>query len=238
MEIRQWAEEPFLKSLEQAQKIDIISVIISEYLAKRNINNDEKQFEVIVRTILEWVDRPGNAYAKPCFLRWALSTFHDIRNNNISAFILVEYLKIGYKHEKHREIVFAYEQAKEAERIPEKAISVLNAEAREKAWNNIKAMVISGKTDYDHPDWHNAIMYAWKDLDFKPEKKYIEKFGQIAKNIYLCKVQAMKGQSDSKTEIQELSRIIGKIESGNEVEGVTMMRRKLLIEDFIKTANA
>jgi hypothetical protein len=234
MDIQVWAQEPFLKSLTQNQKVEIISMVIAEYLAKRNIQNDDKQFQVILSTVLEWCDRPGNGYVKPCFLRWALATFHDVRNNNISAFILVEYLRLGYKHETHRNIVMQWEQAQEASRIPEKPVSVLNAESRELAWNKIREMVLSGQIDYSSPWWLNAIKYLANDLNFKAEKKYIEKMHEKAKNIYIFDLEKQRQQTESKTEIQEIGRILDKVKSGGQSEGLDLLRRKLIVEEFIK----
>lgn len=203
-------------------------------MAKRNIQNDQNQFQVIIKTVLEWCDRSGNGYVKPCFLRWALSEFHDVRNNNVSASILIEYLKMGYKHDKHRQIVFKWEQAQEASRVPEKPVSILNAESRESSWAVISEMVKSGNVDYSHPLWLNAIKYLANDLKFSAEKKYIEKMHEKAKNIYTFDLERQRGQTESKTEIQEIGRILDKVKAGGQSEGLDMLRRKLIVEDFIK----
>jgi len=216
-------------------QIHLIRSVIEEYFLKRNIVNNKQQFDVIITTIHEWATRPGNGYVKPCFLKWALETFTDVRNNNLSAMILVEYLKLGYKHEFHRNIVMKYEAAMEANRIPEKPLSVLNVEARKLAWDKIVEMVKSGQIDYSSTWWVNAAAYLAKDLGFAPEKKYIEKMHEKAKSIYICDLKRSKELSESKTEISEISRIIEKVTSGGESEGLTMLRRKLIVEDYIRS---
>lgn len=227
-----WNEDKFLNDLSDEDRIYEINSVLAEYYSLRNISCDQSQKKVISKEIFQWSKLPGNKHLKPSFMIWALRKYSDLSNSNISALQVLEWLRRGVSDDLYRKVYFDYLDSKA---LPRASNDVKNEESRMLAYQKIKEMVLNGKIDYDSGWWIPAINYLAKDLKYMPEKNIIEKYQDIAKKTYLCKVNEDLTFETSNSVRAELNRIKQKIESTGESEGVKVLRRKLILENYIKT---
>ena len=233
--LNNWPNELFIREYDQAAANSIIVGIMAEYLTFRNITPTKEQREYIIRLLIEELRSNAYAYAKPCMIRWALRRYDDPRNNNLSAGVIFEYIRLGYKSHEYQQIIHAYLEAQDNQ-VEEKSLSTRNLEAMEDAWAKCVASVKADKANLNDWFWASGYRYLALVLKYRPEQSIIDR----------CQEQAYKQTFDEwkrdannmrlRGQHDDAKEMLRELENKNFANGdaVTNLRRKLVALDYIR----
>lgn len=234
-----WKQEPLLREVEINKRIDIITGIISRYLAYRNISNSPEQQAIISNAInIELIRMP---YLKKITVRWALHKFTDMANSNISAALIIDYLRKGYNHELHKEILKQWHKDEVDNRIPEitdSAKEEKNKEARKLAFDLATESVKNNLVNLDDWFWKNTYLYLAKDLEFRPDQEILDRFEKMAIEMIEKEIKAELANPDLNRDkrsksTKHLSELLT-LEKDPELKSrIDLLRKKLITMDFI-----
>lgn len=232
--LHNWHNEAFFRTLNPLVSVDIVSDILEEYMRFRNITPSREQREYIIKFTVEELRSNAYAYAKPCLIRWALRKYDDPRNNNLSAGVIFEYIRLGYKSHEYQQIVHAYLEAQDNQ-VEEKSLSTRNLEAMEDAWAKCVASVKADKANLNDWFWASGYRYLALVLKYRPEQSIIDR----------CQEQAYKQTFDEwkrdannmrlRGQHDDAKEMLRELENKNFANGdaVTNLRRKLVALDYI-----
>lgn len=231
-----WHNELFFREYEFADANKIIVGCVAEYLYYRNITPTKEQREYIIRFLVDEMRSNKFAYAKPCLVRWSLRKYDDPRNNNLSAGVLFEYIRMGYRSHEYQQLVYAYLESK-TNQLEEKPLSSMNAQAMADAWDKCVESVRSGQVNLDDWFWVLGYRHLARELKYRPDQAIIDR----------CQEKAQRRAYDlRKNEAEDLSlkgkhdqarSIIREMEDKSFANGdaVANLRRKYVALEYIET---
>lgn len=237
MEYGTWNSEPFLREIELSKRSDLLIEMIVGYAKWRNILIDGKRIGETVDFILEEII--NIPYLKLCTIKFALKKFTDENNQNISAAIILAMIKKAYQTEAHKAILKRWDQEDQQNRLAplsDMQKEELNKKARLESWTWCCENL---ENTFDNPHWLNAVKYLHKDLQYQPEKKFIDHYTNKAESIIFAEVQANKqntslSRDDHKIALKELLLIESRNIHGSDLESrIINLRRKLICKEYI-----
>ena len=231
-----WHSEKFIHELTDKEINIFMVAVITDFMAWMNIVAPANQREYIVRELITEFCNKRYALIKPCLIRYALKKYSDPRNNNVSAGILTEYIKSGYRSHEYQGIINDW-QNKQTNQLPAESVTAKNLEAMEQAWAKCIESVKSNSVNLNDWFWVLGYKYLANVLKYRPEQSIIDS----------AQCEAIKlAYADKKRESEELI-LSGRSDqarmSNRELEDqafangdkVTNYRRKLIAVDYIKT---
>lgn len=239
MEYGTWNSEPFLREIEFSKRSDLLIDTIGRYAKWRNILIDGIRLNEIIEFILDEIINIPNL--KLCTIKWAITKFTDVNNQNISASIIMDMVKKGYQTELHRSILKRWDLEDQQNRLAplsDMQKDELNKKARLDSWNKCIELCKNGQNIED-PNWINAIKYLSKDLAYQPEKKLVQHFEDVAKSIIFAKVEqdksdVTKSRDQHKASLKESLLIAANNIEGSDIESrIILLRRKLICKEYI-----
>lgn len=229
-----WDREKFFREYSADEVKQIIAGILFEYLNYRNIVPAESQTFFMTDFLINHVSL--YPLYKPCLLRWSFEKFNDPKNSNISASLLVDMIKSGYRSHEYQGIINDW-QNKQTNQIPAESVTTKNLEAMEQAWAKCIESVKSDSVNLNDWFWILGYKYLANVLKYRPEQSIIDS----------AQCEAIKlAYADKKRESEELI-LSGRSDqarmSNRELEDqafangdkVANYRRKLIAVDYIKT---
>lgn len=239
MKYEQWKLEYRLLEIELSERIVLLTKIITKYLEWRNIDQPDYKIAIIVEAINKTL--LTMPYLKPLSLRWALKIFTDASINNISAALIIDYLRKGYNHEIHKEILKQWHKDEMDNRIPEITDSAkedLNRKARTEDFQRATESVKNNLVNLEDWYWKNAYLHLAKDLDFKPDEERVHYFEKMAIEMIEKELKSELAIPDLNRDkrsksTKHLSELLT-LEKDPELKArIDLLRKKLITMDFI-----
>lgn len=234
--LKNWHKELFIREYEQNVINEMIVDIVGKYFAYRNITPAPDQQKYIVTFLIGELTKRSFPYAKPCMIAWAFRKYDDIRNNNISAGVLYEYIRLAYNNEEYKAICKKWLDSQD-NLLPERSVEARNQEAMMHAWEECVESVRTNNINYNSGNWYLAYRHLAKILKYHPNEGLIKEFRSIAvsririeKKTEIDRLTLTGYRSQAKAERDKLN-----IENFMDTDAVTMMTRKLLVENYIRT---
>ena len=230
-----WDKEKFFRDYTQEETRQIIAGILFEYFNFRNIVPGDSQMVYITNFLIEQVRSASAGLYKPCLLRWSFDRFTDSRNNNISAAILHEMIKDGFRSQEYTEILNRW-QEEQTNQLPQESVTAKNLEAMAQAWVKCYESVKADNVNLNDWFWVLGYRYLARVLKFVPdEKTQASAQAEAIKLAYADKKREgeefiLAGRSDqARQSVRELED-----EAFANGDKVANYRRKLIAVEYLK----